>query len=58
MSAGTSFQPLRSLSRRFSLCSQQVAAYGQCIDRNLNNVDTNVCQEEFQRLRACFRSNK
>ena len=40
-------------SGTLAACPGEVAAYGACLDRNLQALDRGVCAREFAALRAC-----
>lgn len=37
-----------------SMCPAQIAAYGQCVLRNVRNTKKDACAAEFAALRSCF----
>jgi hypothetical protein len=49
--AFTSFENL--FSGTLAACPGEVAAYGACLDRNLQALDRGVCAREFAALRTC-----
>mgnify|MGYP006077986429 CR=1 FL=1 len=38
-----------------SSCPGELAAYGQCVIKNAEAIEKDVCSKEFEKLKKCFR---
>jgi hypothetical protein len=45
----------RVFKKMGTLCPFEIATYGKCLVRASDVVEKNVCQQEFEALKRCFR---